>query len=388
MAHVARIVRAQGATADLRTLKIEQPQVLIEMENSAEAFHQHILHHRLPSGSWITSDADGELALDDLTELDVIPLGRDAPYPVAGRPFRIPPEYSDAAWRTLTARALQLAQIHGFVAPTATIPGTAVTVDGWYYSDTALASFGTEVTATVVGTNERARIEGRIGLFKADLGDTDGDIWRSAERVLKADYPDWLAAKRSGAGRDKRLLRCDKRSDGKPILLRDASKLMDATAVLDARIFDGPPALAEVLRSVETSGVEDQGWGQQYVANSGMSPKSGLAVEFMQLVYNLFYLICHDLLDGRHCSAAEHVARRILQIQKAVKRNPKSPDFEGLEVYCRHMTDSSGSVFAPTFDKHVAEIQKAAAVTLKQDRLNREEEGHEKTRRQKKKDDP
>ena len=357
------------------------------MEAGPEVYHEHILHVRLGGSRWITSDADGNLDLDDLSELDVIPLVRDAAYPVAGRPFRVPPVYTDPEWRSLCARARQLAEVHGWVPPVAAAPGTAVSIDAWYYADTANASFGGEVSAAVLGEAARGHIEGRVGMFKADLGDGAGEVWRAAERVLKVDYPDWLAAKRSGAGCDKRLLRCDKRTDGRPVLMRDAVKLMDNAAV-PAALFDGPPALAEVLRSVETSGLEFQGWGQQYLHSSGLSAKSGLAIEFMQAVYTLFYLVCHDLLDGRHLVAAEHVARRILQIQKAVRRNPKSPDFEGLEVYGRHMTDSSGSVFAPTFDKHVAETQRAAAITLKQDRLNREEQAHEETRRKKKGDPP
>ena len=118
--------------------------------------------------------------------------------------------------------------------------------------------------------------------------------------------------------------------------------------------------------------------------NSGINAKSGLAKEFMQHVFSLHFLYCHDLIDGRRVSVAEHICRRLLCVQKAVKRNCKNPDFDGMEPYERHMSDITGAVHATTFDRHVAQEQKDAAVTLKQDRLNREEQAHEVERRKKK----
>ena len=68
-------------------------------------------------------------------------------------------------------------------------------------------------------------------------------------------------------------------------------------------------------------------------------------------------------------------------IQKAVKRSPQSPDFEGLDSYISHAYDQSGGIITLEFDKHIAEIQRNDAFVLKQGRLLREEEHAEKGRK-------
>ena len=60
-------------------------------------------------------------------------------------------------------------------------------------------------------------------------------------------------------------------------------------------------------------------------------------------------------------------------IQRAVRRNPRAPDYEGLGAYGEHIVD--GSTGAPTadFDRHVTEQQRTEALVLKQMRLVQEE---------------
>ena len=82
---------------------------------------------------------------------------------------------------------------------------------------------------------------------------------------------------------------------------------------------------------------------------------------------------CLDRLDCYRLTSAEHVARRILQIQKAVRRNARSPNFENLSESMTHTADSSGTVSAPVFDRHVADRQHEEAQVIKQTRLAREE---------------
>ena len=77
---MARIVRAAGPTAGLLTLDVVQPQILMEMEGAAEDYHLHVLHHRIRDATWVTTDADDALALDDLTPLPAV-----APPPASRR---------------------------------------------------------------------------------------------------------------------------------------------------------------------------------------------------------------------------------------------------------------------------------------------------------------
>ena len=56
-----------------------------------------------------------------------------------------------------------------------------------------------------------------------------------------------------------------------------------------------------------------------------------------------------------------------------MKRNPKQPDFRGLEIMVATKLDASGGLLTGDFAKFVAEEQKAEAFTMKQQRLYAEE---------------
>ena len=204
--------------------------------------------------------------------------------------------------------------------------------------------------------------------------------WQSMERVDGGNVVAWLREKREGAGRDRRLLR----AGGTPsnaLLFRVASDGFDSTAEPERSIFDGPSVVAEVTRSIRESGLEPIAYCHQFVATSGMSAKSSLAMELLYLVTTVYYMCCRDHLDLRNSVAAEHTCRRIVQIQKAVAANPKSPCWEGLGPFMRHCQDSTGVVRAPTFERFVAESNKAEGTYLKQQRLAREEQEAEGKRR-------
>ena len=386
---MARIVRAAGPTAGLLALDVVQPQILMEMEGVAEDYHLHVLHHRIHDATWVTTDADDALALDDLTEFDVVPLQRLSALPMPGRPFMIPKLHTPEEWRTIVARARQFAVLHGWVDPAmaaGTVVGTG-TADGWFISDTSLAEFGDEVPAVVLADPTLYHTEGACGLFKIDFNDGDGPTWVTGQRVLRDDLDDWKTSKHSGGGRDPRLLPEEVTTSGrKLILVRDAAKECSFAQPPDKRFFQRPHALKEIHNGIESSGLEVSGWIAQYLATSGINVKSGLAMEFTQLVYALHFLLCADLLDVSHLAGAEHLSRCILMILKAVRRSPKNPDFEGLDVYQLHLQDSSGAVHAPEFDKHASEYMRNTAVMMKQDRLNREEKEADEKRKKGKKD--
>ena len=67
----------------------------------------------------------------------------------------------------------------------------------------------------------------------------------------------------------------------------------------------------------------------------------------------------------------------MLQIQRAVKRCPRHPSFEGLGLMLSSSLDESGGVVTSKFDAFVAEEQKSQGIILKQERLYREEQESE-----------
>lgn len=60
-------------------------------------------------------------------------------------------------------------------------------------------------------------------------------------------------------------------------------------------------------------------------------------------------------------------------LERAVRRNARVPDFEGLYIFFASASDSTGGVITRDFDKWVAEKQKTEAVIPKQHRMWRAE---------------
>lgn len=60
-------------------------------------------------------------------------------------------------------------------------------------------------------------------------------------------------------------------------------------------------------------------------------------------------------------------------IQRAIKRNPRAPDLEGLDEYMANPLDTQGGGAMLESGKHVTEIQKVEPQIPKQQRRAREE---------------
>ena len=76
----------------------------------------------------------------------------------------------------------------------------------------------------------------------------------------------------------------------------------------------------------------------------------------------------------------ELICRRIIVCQRAVRRNPKAPDFTGLERFVQSNFDETGGLRTTQFDKYMAEQQKTNATVLKSLRQDIEEQENERKR--------
>eukprot|EP00974_Lingulodinium_polyedra_P002008 188819-Lingulodinium_polyedra.AAC.1 len=70
---------------------------------------------------------------------------------------------------------------------------------------------------------------------------------------------------------------------------------------------------------------------------------------------------------------AEQIARRIVQDELAVQRNPRHPDYGGLEAASGGPAGDRGKASTPGFSQWLADRQQSEAMLLKQTRLLREE---------------
>ena len=65
-----------------------------------------------------------------------------------------------------------------------------------------------------------------------------------------------------------------------------------------------------------------------------------------------------DQVDGSNLLCMERAARRFIEIQSAVKRNPKHPDFMGLGFGTQTTLDESGAIRTGAYHEWLAEQQK------------------------------
>ena len=104
-----------------------------------------------------------------------------------------------------------------------------------------------------------------------------------------------------------------------------------------------------------------------------MTATSSVAREHFSLTEYLRVAIQFDQVDVTMLATAEAQARRLIQIEAAVRRSPKTPDFNGLEVMTQANADPSGAAVTTIFNTWVASQQKDLATIAKQGRLLREE---------------
>jgi hypothetical protein len=91
----------------------------------------------------------------------------------------------------------------------------------------------------------------------------------------------------------------------------------------------------------------------------------------------LRYLVTVDQLDPTAVVSGELACRYLVMIEAACDRNPKQPDWEGLDAFVSSALNAKGAVEVPQFTSWVSGVQKDKAVVLKQGRLLREERAAE-----------
>ena len=330
--------------------------------------HHRVLLVKLGPGKFVAGSPTFDVYPLDLTEIGFRPLARGAAFPLDGRPFFCfsPMLDTDPRMCDMRIRAAALARLLGVDAP---LPGQGPGAAKWHFSDTAYEKFADEIDAATMALPTTIT-RGAAALVLLQAND-----WTTGERVTPADLAAWKAEKREGAGRDPRLAQLAHAAGTKAPTFRDAMAGMTRTTVPpDTALYKGPSALNEVTDAVVATGQEPPGYHAAWVTSSGVNPKSMLCAEHFWLLTMLWMMATRDRLDLHASTGAEHCARRLLQIQRAVRRNPKSPDFSGLEAYTLHLSDPGGSLATPGFDEHVAKYQKNTAFYLKQTRLASEEQ--------------
>ena len=364
-----------AAAAANRVLDVPESQVAIDFfDDKAHHWHHRLLLVRGAPGHWITCSPDHELEYMNLSSHCVVPLTRGGVIPerIRGN-FYMFGEIEDEDLMRIRSEALQLARVVGIDLTTAAA-GVPAASDRGFVADTAHEEFGIPIRPDLSADTTRFIAREEVGLV--NIGEINDD-WVAIENVALTDHDSWASSKLAGPGRDARLLPIKRTHRGvRRSSLSDALGQFQSVAQGDWP-FRGPRSLLEFLEGVEATGLDLPAYHGHWIKCSGVHPKASVAVEFGNILEVLRHLICYDQLDVTNVAGAELIARRALQIQRAVRQNPRQPSFEGLEAMLSTALDESGGVVTSKFDEYVANEQKNTATILKQQRLWREERDHE-----------
>lgn len=301
-------------------------------------------------------------------------LGRREPVPprARGDVYMFDQDIDPGDLARLRREAARMAEALGAPAPTRdeSVPSDAM----WVYADTSFSKFGEEVDEQLSSGDAKSRVQGSVGLVR--WSDAD-DEWAFMEKVRREDIAEWKDMKYGGPGRDRRLGLTKRDAEGKRFcLLADA---MTGFRPLDLAKeagwpFAGPRASTEMLGAIRGTGRELGTYHDLFAAKCGAHPEASVLHEHKCWLSMLQLLVTVDQLDPTNVSAAEFACRRVLQIQRAIRQNPKAPSFVGLQSMLQHSHDDAGAIITRDFSRHVAEGAAMEANIMKQHRLLREEQ--------------
>ena len=374
------VVPLEGEGANHTSLAIPECQDLVRMPGEAQTYWGHILLYRVAGAKWITCDPLLEVQVPDLSREKVIPMASGLRYPLVARPVLAIDYLTEGELATVKAQALRFANIYGIVTDVeGLMDGDSSTT--WYLSDPAYLDFAEEVSDALVSL-ELSRLWGSKGLVQVDDG--LGPMVTTVERMAPHLKDTWVREKREGASRDKRLL-CLAPSFTGRLSFRDVVPEFSARIGFHPDVFRGPSLLPEVVNMITASGLEPTGYYAQWLQTSGLNPTSGLTAEMQSLFYMLGTMPVVDRLDLFQSATAEHLARRFLQVQRAVRKSASAPDFSGLESWTEHVADAIHSTVATQRpDLHrmgmISPKSKPKASNLRQPRRDGEETDQEEKR--------
>ena len=138
--------------------------------------------------------------------------------------------------------------------------------------------------------------------------------------------------------------------------------------------FDGPLVGFELIRSLHNSGMEWLSHHLDFVHKSGLSPTSTASRAHRRISEILQAMQQVDQLNIPVLESGERLCRFLVEIEVAVGRNPRIPDFQDLEAISGSTITGMGALSLPQYSKHVAQAQREEAFALQQRRKWAEEQ--------------
>ena len=173
---------------------------------------------------------------------------------------------------------------------------------------------------------------------------------------------------RQSAESDTRVLPDSRDPDGRRHMeLRTAIRNFKQSEMQDWRLT-GPRVAREWLPSI-VDGPGDLTIHHEWVRRSGVLEQSSVCPNHYIFCQVLRAFIAVDQLDPTNLLAAESLIREIVQGELAVSRNPKHPDYTGLDMIIQAPCNEFGSVSVPKFSEWVTDGFETQSNIHKQTRL-------------------
>ena len=217
------------------SIDIPEPQVLVRFPQDDIEWHHRVLLAQLDAGTWIVGTLDFEVQTCDLARKTIRALARNAPFPAGLATYAFDTPINAAGLAAMRSEAHRHQEVLGGPdARTGAAAGGRVAPPqdaAGGLADTAYRRFGEEDLQDLQGNAARTTFAGSAGLVQ--VSDDGIEEWTYMQKVKDDDLEEWYDAKRIGAGRDRRLMVCERDADGArrtllttalPLMRRDVEK--------------------------------------------------------------------------------------------------------------------------------------------------------------------
>jgi hypothetical protein len=368
---------AAVAGGALLTLDVVERQCLIdyfEDEDDLYWHHRLLLEPTPVPGVWVVATPDFDVERLDLNAHRVIALSRNSAFPAAHVPYLYPFDtpLAAATLSRLRQRGRDLLVILGVVAHGVLDRAAAFT---WRVADTSSAAFGDVVPVAVVADPEQFMQPAVAGaeVYPVGFGLID-DCWLFCQGVTDEQVAGWRKEKVSAHGLDDRVTGDLRDADGLRFATFTQTVGKQVAPSKDAIRLVGQRCTGEFLTALRASGLEWLSHHLDFVRTSGVSLGSGVTRSHRRLSEALQCLQNEDQLNLPALKGAELLTRYLIQIETAVSRNPRAPDFQDLEAITGASVTATGALVLPEYNKFIAAQNRDEAFVLKQRRQWREEQ--------------
>jgi hypothetical protein len=317
------------------SLNIREAQILLHYSLDATGliWHHRVLLVRIEGARWVVLTPDSDLVVIDLAVPRHTILDRNAAFPHAAAQVYAFDPISRAELDGHKRRARIQANV------LAGVLDAEIDEKIWIIAEMGHVRFSQqltdqEVADSVTNVTKGSTVVDGIEVFIEEMEATKVPSWRLGKLASESDL---------------RLLGNHRSTDGRRRLqLALAVDLMKETPIDDWPL-PGERVLKEFCQSVASGPGNFTSYNTEWKMRAGISEYSSVAHDHRILCDVLRLAHDVDQIDGSNLACLEQIARRLVQHETAVERNPRNPDYTGLDLIMGEPVSASGAARTQRF---------------------------------------